>query len=142
MDPLTVPERLVGAAGALSAAPAAGRNRDVVTRAAGHPDEPNVPVVPVARVKHDHETDDAPMFGPDVPVPCATLTAVDGAAGERFVPPPHADTQNTAARVVAIAVDRPLIGASRRAGSNRNPKEWPRVSSNRRDAYGASWVRC
>jgi len=114
VDPLTVADKPVGADGALTAA--AVRNRDVVTRAGGHPDEPNVPIVSLTCVKHDHETDDAPRFGPVVPVPCATLMAVDGAAGERFVPPPHADINNMATRVVVIAVDRPRIGASRAAG--------------------------
>jgi hypothetical protein len=112
VDPLTVADRLVGADGASRRAPEAGRNRDVVTRAAGHPDEPNVPAVPAARAKHDHETEDAPIAAPIVPGACTTLMPVDGAAGDRLGPLPHAERKNSAAMIGAPTSHRPRIGPS------------------------------
>ena len=110
VDPVTVPDNPDGAAGATSgAAPESARN---VTRGAGHPDTPNVPAAPPRREKHDHEIEDAPMLGPAAPGTCATLTPVDGAAGERLAPPPHADRKTSAAKAGALASNRPDIETS------------------------------
>src|SRR4051794_6800640 len=79
VDPVTVAESPEGASGATSAAAPVKARR--VTRAGGHPDKPNVPVVPTCE-KHDHETEDAPSEGLAVVGICTTLMPVDGATGE------------------------------------------------------------
>src|SRR5437899_1556633 len=105
-DPLTDPKRLLGTPGALmAAATAPGRIRELVTRG-GHPD-PNAPVVPAALVKQAHDTETTAGVWPVGPTPGATLMAVEGAAGVRTVPPPHAETQSKAA--VTTTADRVLM---------------------------------
>jgi hypothetical protein len=118
VDPVTVADNPDGADGAASGAAPVSAFK--VTRGAGHPDTPNAPAVPLAREKHDHETEDAPRLGPAVPGSCATLMAVDGAVGER-PPPPHADSTSNAARAGALAVNRLRIETSvfRLAGKAR-----------------------
>ena len=110
VDPVTVADNPDGADGATSGADPVSAFK--VTRGAGQPDTQNVPAVLPRREKHDHETDDAPMLGPAVPGTCATLMPMDGATGERLVPPPHADRKNSAARGGALASNRPRIETS------------------------------